>query len=316
MQRITALLILLILMVSLSACRRGELVQEVAGALPDGIGEKFEEEAEEEIVEEEAEKPPVKLECLDPETIPAELKALFEEHLDGKNLRYFTLEAAKKLEYRMAPGILNVAFAPMRYSYFFPKDEERLVAVGTVDAIRAVADKDIYVAMQVNELLHGDVAEDRVVVSRGISLESRENEEYFTDHSADTATLEQRLLPEEKRLYVLGESKYNAGVYYCRLSPIVLPTDYQDFDEEYVSELLDYYRGKQYENQEKKDPTKTESGEMIYHAVLNPYKEYKNYTDEQMMELLEDQLLVQIALRYKIKIWPQDNPMLAKLETD
>ncbi len=65
-----------------------------------------------------------------------------------------------------------------------------------------------------------------------------------------------------------------------------------------------------------KGPTKTESGEVIYHAVLNPYKEYLNYTDEQMLELLEDQLLVQLALRYKIKIRPQDNPKLSKLEVE
>ncbi|MBQ7089587.1 MAG: hypothetical protein IJN82_00545, partial [Clostridia bacterium] len=81
-------------------------------------------------------------------------------------------------------------------------------------------------------------------------------------------------------------------------------------------ELLDYYRGAQYKSEENKGPTTTEDGEVIYHFSWNPYEEYENYTDEQMMELLEDQLLVQLALRYKIKIWPQDNPMLAVLEVE
>ncbi len=320
MKRMILLIMAITSVLSLSGCaRKGEVVQEEVGTFLNEFQEPVEEFETEEILEtdepSEPKKPVVKLERLDEATIPQEKKAIFDLCAKSEDLIYYTTDAAKKLEYRPISQMANKGPSSRKYSDYFATDKKRLAVIGTADNIRASSDESTYVPISLNEVFAGEIEKKEFLISRAFYMKSDENGDYFTGLTTDI-TLDALLLPEEQRLYILEESKSEVDLYWCCITPIVLPEDYRDFDEEYVSELLDYYRGKQYKKEENKGPTKTESGALIYHFSWNPYEKYENYTDEQMLELLEDHLLVQLALRYKIKILPQDNPFLATFEPD
>jgi len=314
-KRIILLVMAIFTVISLFGCvRKGEIVQEQAGEFQEEIQKGVEEERLDADEPSAPKEPPVKLERLDKASIPQAQKELFTLCSESEKLIYYTKEAAQKLEYRPITQMGNKGPSSRKYSDYFATDKECLAVIGTADNVRASSDERTYVPINLNEVFAGEIEKKELLISRAFHMESDENGDYFTGLTTDI-TLDTLLLPEEQRLYILEESEREGGIYRCCINPIVLPEDYQDFDEEYVSELLDYYRGKQYKK-ENKGPTKTEDGEVIYHFSWNPYEEYENYTDEQMLELLEDHLLVQIALRYKIKIRPQDNPVLAKFEPD
>ena len=318
MKHVVALMVLTVSFISLFGCaRKGEVVQEQAGKFREELQELTEDETIDAAEPPESENIPNKLERLNKATIPKEIMELFDNGIDEKNVIYYTVDAAKKLECKEEQKIVDRAELSTKYSDNFDKEnrEEITLLIGSALDIRAGGEARVYVPVETKDLIQGNLKDEKVLVSRGVTLKTDScGNEYF--ESIGSNDLDEIMLTQKLALYVLKQNSEGKNHYFCSIPVINLPTDYKDFDEEYVSELLDYYRGKQYKSEENKESTKTEDGEVIYHFSWNPYEQYENYTDEQMLELLEDQLLVQIALRYKIKIRPQDNPMLSKLDLD
>ncbi len=91
---------------------------------------------------------------------------------------------------------------------------------------------------------------------------------------------------------------------------IPLQEGYQNYSEEYLTELLDFYRGNsqvyKQKKQENKEPELTVEGNE-YNLIISDMGDSwpkKNLSNKEMLEELSDNILVQVAANHKVCLWP------------
>ncbi|MBR6794086.1 MAG: hypothetical protein IKM48_07020 [Clostridia bacterium] len=113
-------------------------------------------------------------------------------------------------------------------------------------------------------------------------------------------------LSDDPVLLAIRPRAEEKGVYQIKLIAIPLTEDYQQYDEEYLTEFLDFFRGKRsayrYPDQVETEIV-VDGYPMIFAQGGNRWPE-QNADNEEMLEQLKDNILVQLVKNYKIKLWP------------
>lgn len=115
-----------------------------------------------------------------------------------------------------------------------------------------------------------------------------------------------RLANDQAALLFLMPSTGEEGVYQLCFVFIPLPDDYQSYDDAYLTEFLDYFRGVRsvYEYPEQVIVPTEMHGSLINVEYGGTYWPEQNITNEALLEQMKDHLLIQLATEFKLKLWP------------
>ena len=97
--------------------------------------------------------------------------------------------------------------------------------------------------------------------------------------------------------------------HYCKIKkPIPLMPDYRNYNDAYLSSVLDFYRGDrtEYRKNASPDPTLLEAAdpERLSKYTQTFYWPKREISDEALLEEMSDHLLIRLATDYKIALWP------------
>ncbi len=169
------------------------------------------------------------------------------------------------------------------------------------------ANPRVLTQFSVEKVYAGPDVPDQITVgeSFGVYTNKENNEPYILSLGYDKTPL---VNDQPTLLFVFPHSE-DKDLYLTALLTIPLPEDHQDYDEEYLTELLDYFRG---DRSAYKYPELTIKDVIIegrpipteYGGVYWPTREI---SDEALLEEMNDHILLRLATDYKIKIWPFDH---------
>ncbi|MBQ6823034.1 MAG: hypothetical protein IJP27_00130 [Clostridia bacterium] len=160
---------------------------------------------------------------------------------------------------------------------------------------------------KIDKVLEGDITDSEITILEGFYPYETEKERYLLYDSVSPILRNDQ--PTLVIAYKMHSEKYGKNIYNLWYGQMPLPKDYNDYSEEYLTELLDYYRNKP--GTSTKSAGKTGAEEVTLEdgqeAIIyyGPPKKELNYSNEEMLELMKEQVLVQLAVRYKVKIWPK-----------
>ncbi len=137
--------------------------------------------------------------------------------------------------------------------------------------------------MRIEKVFYGKAPSKKIQVQEGYTPVMDYGKRYivYTSHGS-------RLRDNQLVLLFLCKSE-SKETYHIAYYHFPLQKGYQDYSEEYLTELLDYYRG---------DRNQYRQG---YQATYWPKKDLSN---EEMLEELSDNILVQVAANHKVCLWP------------
>ncbi len=117
------------------------------------------------------------------------------------------------------------------------------------------------------------------------------------------------ILNDQPTLLFIYPHSQKKDLYLTDLIPIPLPEDHQNYDEEYLTELLDYFRGDRsaYKYPELTIKETVIEGRAILAEYGGVYWPTREISDEALLEEMNDHILLRLATDYKIKIWPFDH---------
>ena len=156
---------------------------------------------------------------------------------------------------------------------------------------------------EIEKVFYGEPTSKSIVVREGYCPVVTHNVyqiEYTSDYSGlkNDQTVLLFLIPD-------GKGHYKPTYY-----QFPLQEDYAEYSEDYLTEMLDYYRGKEsvYKYNEKPlyaGQVELENGESAVVATgFSTRWPKSDLTNQEMLEKFSDNILIQVAARYKIKLWP------------
>ncbi|MBQ7089533.1 MAG: hypothetical protein IJN82_00270, partial [Clostridia bacterium] len=106
-------------------------------------------------------------------------------------------------------------------------------------------------------------------------------------------------------LAILKPSFRNDGAYATVHKALPVSEDCDEWNEEYLDSLLDYFRGDTSTYRYPKDTVLTHNGYPV--IVEAPDWPQRDISNEDLLEEMQDNLLIYLATELKIKIWPADH---------
>ena len=179
---------------------------------------------------------------------------------------------------------------------------------GSVIAGRAfgtrTANPRILTQFSVEKVYAGPDVPDQITVSEsfGVYTNKENNEPYIVRFGYD----DEPLANDQPMLLFVVPHSTEKDLYATVLLTIPLPEDHQNYDEEYLTELLDYFRGDRtaYKYPELTVTEITVDGSPFYIGKGGHYWPTREISDEALLEEMNDHILLRLATDYKIKIWP------------
>ncbi len=167
-------------------------------------------------------------------------------------------------------------------------------------------DPAILTEFSVEKVYAGPDVPDRITVEEGLGI--------YTDPSGQPYLMsfgyeEFPLINDQPTLLFVFPHSTKKDLYVATLLTLPLPDDHQKYDEEYLTELLDYFRGDRSAYKYSK-LTITETiidGNPVPTGYGGVYWPKQEISDEALLEQMNDHILLRLATDYKIKIWPFDH---------
>lgn len=193
--------------------------------------------------------------------------------------------------------------------------DDGLIVAGYASGLRETHDgkylPHTLTEFNVTDVYYGEPETSKLKISEGYSLCEEDGKfiiSFFSDHLSWLENGKQVLL-------FLGEG--SDGYLVPKFDPIPLGEDYRNYNEEYESSLLDFFRGKrsEYLNQtETNEPQElsyrvNENGEVEYYFDASSYEPtfswpQQDASDEELLAELVENVIVRAAMDYKVVIWP------------
>ena len=187
--------------------------------------------------------------------------------------------------------------------------EDGLIVAGSAYGIReGYCDKGYTLTnFNIQKVYYGNELNSVIKIQEQFIASSRDNRNYIYSVTGSHTLL------KDHQLVVLFLAKSNElkNEYIPVWYEFPLPADYQTYNESYLTNFLDFYRGNRsaYEysemeivQKEKKNPDGTvELLEEIYGGNYWPEREISN---EALIEEMSEHILVRLVTEYQIKIWP------------
>ena len=184
-----------------------------------------------------------------------------------------------------------------------------LIVAGYADGLRECYSPEGYTLTDfvVQSVYYGTVEESQTIkICEGYIIKTENDVSYIYQSGSGNTYL------KDNQLVLLFLAKENAveNAYYPVFYEIFLPSDYQEFSEDYQTDFFDYFRGVramyQYPQQifvEKNEGTE-EAPNVVTIAYGGNYWPEQALSDAEMAAQLSEQILVQIVMDFRIKIWP------------
>ena len=167
-------------------------------------------------------------------------------------------------------------------------------------------DPAIITEFSVEKVYAGPDVPDRITVEEDLGI--------YTDSNGQPYLMslgyeEYPLLNDQPTLLFVCPHPEEKDLYLTALLTIPLPEDHQNYDEEYLTELLDYFRGDRtaYKYPELTVKDIIIEGRPIPTGYGGVYWPTREISDEALLEEMHDHILLRLATDYKIKIWPFDH---------
>ncbi len=160
----------------------------------------------------------------------------------------------------------------------------------------------------VTDLYYGSETASAIKIKEGHLLMLEDGYGYYYVPSKDTSILKNN---KKVLLYLSKEEK--TGYYTISYPHIPLSADYRNYNDAYLTGLLDFFRGDktEYRNQEKPagaqpTPSTVVNGQTVYYYDLIPtfFWPEREISDEDLLAEMNDHVVVRTATEYKIVIWP------------
>ena len=187
--------------------------------------------------------------------------------------------------------------------------EDGLIVAGYASGIREGYSDKVYTLTDFNiqKVYYGNELNSVIKIQEQFIASSRDNRNYIYSVTGSHTLLKDHQLV----LLFLAKSNELKNEYIPVWYEFPLPADYQTYNESYLTDFLDFYRGDRsaYEysemeivQKEKKNPDGTvELLEEIYGGNYWPEREISN---EALIEEMSEHILVRLVTEYQIKIWP------------
>ena len=209
----------------------------------------------------------------------------------------------------------NYAPSPTCYSELMKElaDENGLIVSGYAYGLRKSYKSDGHIPLtrtnfKVEKVYFGNLEQDTIIVSENYYPVSKNGEEYIEYDNAKT------MLKDHRNALLFLIPSHTAGVYWTCYGELPLPDDYQNFTDTDRKELFDFYRGdRSLFNVDLVGPLEdnTETihnpdGSMYYveHEGFDRFWPECDLSDDALLEELNENVLLQMAAKYNIKIWP------------
>ena len=160
----------------------------------------------------------------------------------------------------------------------------------------------------VDDLYYG-TAPSEIIIQEAYYLSTDEDNEWC--FRKPTISSLPRLENDQSVLLFLWKD-LETGHYFRQLTTIRLNDDYRDYNEEYETHLLNFFRGEPSEYAEKDDARVeyylNENNEEVPYfvsstIVINPWPK-RDISNEALLAELQENIVVRLATDFKIKIWP------------
>ncbi|MBQ6823036.1 MAG: hypothetical protein IJP27_00140 [Clostridia bacterium] len=242
---------------------------------------------------------------LSPDTVPEEQEP--EEVFPKETKRKLADFINYKVEMRYPDETENVDIFWDRYGLNLERFDRCTVIIGRAFGERTCVLKKsgtgrTYTQLKVEEVLNGELDQEIITISSSYCpRESEDGNTLWMDFQAS-------ILPDDQPVLLVLQNKNASGTYHLNYFHTVLPEDYKDYNDAYISELYDYYRRKPGTYKTREDgktgiETENTPNGTVIHYYGGQEKE-QTWSDEELEKLLSDNVLYQFAIRYKIKIWP------------
>ena len=187
--------------------------------------------------------------------------------------------------------------------------EDGLIVAGSAYGIReGYCDKGYTLTnFNIQKVYYGNESNSVIKIKERFVARSIEGRNYLYSINGEHTFLKD----QQSVILFLAKSKTIENGYYPVWYELPLPADYQTYNESYLTDFLDFYRGNRlaYEysemeivQKEKKNPDGTvELLEEIYGGNYWPEREISN---EALIEEMSEHILVRLVTEYQIKIWP------------
>lgn len=204
----------------------------------------------------------------------------------------------------------SILAPPGTFSKLMNRIDEGIVVTGYANGERTsnVDTIKTYTNFKVEKVCYGSVTSENITVKENYALVTDEDGSSYIRERETRYTL---LEDDQKVLLFLTPSKDADGTYVPQYYDLPLPEDYLEYNEEYLTEMLDFYRG---------DRSAYQYPEFIeeIHEELLPngtieqtidssggnYWPERDVSNEVLLEELKENVLVRSAVEFEIKIWP------------
>lgn len=179
--------------------------------------------------------------------------------------------------------------------------ENGVIVIGHAVGIReahVATNKTTLTDFSVERVLYGNIATSKIKIQESYCPIIKEDTDSYIYYFGNWKTM---LKNDRRTLLYLKPSKNHEGIYLTCYYELPLPEDYAVYDPTYLAELLDFYRGKQ-EMIRMEETTASGEEQFVFKGAGIPVL---TNTDEEMLAMLDDHILVQTATRFQIKIWPK-----------
>ncbi len=166
------------------------------------------------------------------------------------------------------------------------------------------ANPRILTQFSVEKVYAGPDVPDQITVSEsfGVYTNKENNEPYIVRFGYD----DEPLANDQPTLLFVVPHSTEKDLYATVLLTIPLPEDHQNYDVDYLTELLNYFRGNRtaYKYLELTVTEITVDGSPFYIEKGGHYWPTREISDETLLGEMNDHILLRLITDYKIKIWP------------
>lgn len=204
----------------------------------------------------------------------------------------------------------SVLAPPGTFGKLMDRVDEGIIVTGYATGERTsnVDTIKTYTNFKIEKVCYGSVVSESITVQEQYALVTDEDGSSYVRERETRYTL---LENDQKVLLFLTPSKNGDGTYVPRYYDLPLPEDYLEYNEEYLTEMLDFYRGDRSAYQYPEFIEKIHE-ELLPNGTIKQtieswggdYWPERDVSNEVLLEELNENALVRSAVEFEIKIWP------------
>ncbi len=161
----------------------------------------------------------------------------------------------------------------------------------------------VITSFSVEKIYAGSKVPDTINVQENFGVYTdKDNQPYLLSLGYDNFPL----MNDQPTLLFIFPHTEEPNLYVTALIPLPLPEDHQKYDETYLTEFLDFFRGDRsaYKYPEKNVTEIDDNGNTVLYETGGVYWPKQELSNEALLEQMNEHILIQLVTDYKIKLWP------------